>query len=258
MRTRPFIQIAICITVLLASAPIHSARAGTIHAATVNWPPYAASYLPNNGFTTEIITEAFRRTGYDVQISFLPWKRALLLAEQGKMDAVFSAYDSKERREKFIFSDPYVISQTVFCARKDSEIEYAGLEGLKPYRIGVVRSYVNSPEFDAADFLHKEVGNSDIMNLKKLLAGRLDLIVIDKFTAIYLLKNDPTILGDINSVRFLSPPLLYNPTHILFSKKLDKHEEYVKAFNEGLQRMIDDGTYEHIMTTYGFTKEEFN
>ena len=52
----------------------------TIHAenltlATVDWPPFYASNLPENGFYTAITKEAFKRAGYDVQIEFVSWNQ---------------------------------------------------------------------------------------------------------------------------------------------------------------------------------------
>ena len=45
--------------------------------ATTEYPPYYGKDLENGGFMTEIVVEVFKRAGYDAEIKFLPWKRAL-------------------------------------------------------------------------------------------------------------------------------------------------------------------------------------
>lgn len=235
--------------------PPSNINAEVISLTSTNWEPYNGELLPNFGFTSEIISKAFERVGYKVRFTFLPWKRAYEETRKGKYDGLFAAYYSKERAEIFAPSDPYISGTLALCTRKESEIKYKTLRDLSPYIIGVVRGYVNTPEFDKADYLKKEVSNSDIMNLKKLLRGRIDLIVIDKYIALYNLKNSPSIEGDVNSIRFLSPPLDEKPLYIMFSKSVPNFETKVKSFNRGLNEIKTDGTLKSILTKYGFSEE---
>jgi polar amino acid transport system substrate-binding protein len=51
---------------------------------------------------------------------------------------------------------------------------------MKQYTFGVVKGYVNTPEFDAAIFLKKVESASDEEYLRNLINGRVDLIFIDR------------------------------------------------------------------------------
>ncbi|NOR23845.1 MAG: hypothetical protein GQ542_05525 [Desulforhopalus sp.] len=52
--------------------------------ATLNWQPFYGENLPKNGFYAELSREAFKRAGYDLIITFVPWKRAVQMARTGK------------------------------------------------------------------------------------------------------------------------------------------------------------------------------
>ncbi len=222
----------------------------TIKIASLNWEPYIGQDLMNEGLMGEITREAFKRVGYKVEYSYLPWKRAVIMAEKGEYDGYFPSYWSKEREEKSIFTNVITSGPIGFFKIKGSKISFNKLKDLMPYRIGVVRGFVNTPEFDAAVYLKKDEVTSDIQNIKKLLKERVDLIVVDKFVGFYLLnKYLPHMLGQIE---FMSPPLQDKKLYICMSKKTEKVNEKVKAFNKGLKEIKKDGTFDRIMAKHNF------
>ncbi len=229
--------------------------------ATVDWEPYGGEYLPEYGFTSAIIAEACNRVGLKATFHFMPWKRAMGEVRRGKYDALYSAYYSEERAKEFGVSNPYVHGPLVLCAKKGTSISWDGtMRSLEAYRIGVVRGYVNTPVFDKSEFLIKDETTSDLLNLRKLLGGRIDIIVIDKFLAIHMLKTNPTLEGDLQDVQFLSPPLEEKDVHVMFSKSNPGWKRTLELFNKGLEAIEKDGTKESIMKKFGFwlSEEEQN
>lgn len=243
-------QLKMCLLILMGLSLSGLAVGEEITLTSCNWEPYNGKNLPGYGFTSQIIAQAFERVGYKVNFVFLPWKRAVLGTEYGKYEGAFAAYYSKERAEKFAISAAYTHSSLVLCAKKDTKIKYKTLQDLKPYRIGVVMGYVNTTEFDAADFLKKDGSVSDILNLKKLVKDRTDLILIDKYVAMYHLNNDKTLKSEM--VYFLKPALKERDLYILFSKKVPGYQKRVLDFNKGLATIKADGTFKTILTQYGF------
>ncbi|HOO47082.1 MAG TPA: transporter substrate-binding domain-containing protein, partial [Deltaproteobacteria bacterium] len=160
----------------------------TVTLATLDWQPYVGSDMPGYGFNAEIVTEAYKRMGYTVKIEFLSWDDAVNKTQQGEFDGLFPEYYSKERAEEFLYSDFFSNSLLVFYKRKDAKISYASLKDLISYRIGVVKGYINTEEFDSADYLNKVEFNSDLESLNNLVEGKVDLIVIDKLVAQYLIQ----------------------------------------------------------------------
>ena len=218
--------------------------------ATLEWEPYVGEKLRNYGFTSEIVAEAFKRAGYTVEVHFMPWARVLQEVMKGKYDAAYPAYYSKERAKTYILSNSFAEGPLVFCKKKGADISYKTLQDLRPYRIGVVRGYVNTPEFDAADYLRKDIANSDELNLRKLLRGRVDLVVIDKFTAQHILST--VIPEGVDAIEFLEPHLQEKPLYLAVSRKVKGHQQIVKDFNHGLKQITEDGMIRNIMKKYGF------
>lgn len=230
--------------------PAAMAEDKVVRIATLDWEPYIGQKLDGNGFVAEIIREAFKRSGYELQLDFYPWARVVKLASEGKYDGYAPEYYSEEIKQHSVFSDPFKGGPLGFFKRKDEDINYSNLEDLKPYRIGVVRGYVNTAEFDAADYLEKDEAVDDLTNLRKLLKKRINLAVMDKYVGAYLLKqNMPDEAGDLV---FLEPPLKVLDLYVCFSLKAPEYEAKLKAFNEGLKQIKDDGTFDAILKKHGF------
>ncbi|MCF8061123.1 MAG: transporter substrate-binding domain-containing protein [Deltaproteobacteria bacterium] len=243
-----------CFFIVILSSALFSCvlpgQAGErISLATLDWAPYAGKDLPNLGFTSEIVTRAFEHAGYRVDIAFMPWARVLRRVARGDADAMYPAYRSTERARVFALSDPFAQSFLVFYKRVDDDIAYTGLRNLEGYRIGVVRGYVNSPAFDQAEYLLKESTDSDESNLRKLLKGRIDLAVIDLYTARHLLEN--RIPKGLVHLEPLEPPLEVKTLHLAVSRRLPGYRAVVADFNRALSRLSSDGTLEEIKTRQG-------
>lgn len=221
-----------------------------VRLATLEWEPYIGRHLEENGFGAVILREAFQRAGYEVVFSFMPWVRALKETEMGRHDAVCFAYHSKERAEKYLFSTSYAESTLGFCALRDSGITVRSLEDLAAFRIGVVRGFVNTPQFDALEFLRKEEVKNEALNLKKLLNGRVDLIVIDKFIMQHLMKT--RFPGQKGRVAFLAPPLTVHPLYLMFSKVRASSSVKVRAFDRSIEAMKQDGSIHRIMKRFEY------
>ncbi len=205
---------------------------------TCNWQPYAGVNLTNFGFTSDLLSILFSRLGYDTKIDILPWKRAMIMTKQGTYDLAYNAYFSQKRAKDYAFTDPYIHSRVHLCSRQDANVSYKRLSDLKPYRIGVVMGYVNSPEFDQADYLTKDEAVTDLHNLKKLFSNHLDMIVIDKFVAIQAIKTSPFLIANVTDIVFHEPALTTMPVHAIFSKAVPGYKKKVEEFNRELAKMI--------------------
>ncbi len=217
---------------------------------SLDWEPYIGASLPNQGFVAEIVREAFKREGYTVEIQFYPWARTVDMAKKGQVNGYFPEYYAKEIEDYAYFSKPFLGGPVVLFKRKADKISYAKLEDLKPYRIGVVRGYVNEEAFDKAGFLKKEEVTEDIGNISKLLNNRIDLFAADKYVGQYLINknfSDKAKLIDI-----VEKPLTVQDLYVCFSKQAKDGQKLQKDFNSGLKKIQDDGTIKKILKKYGF------
>ena len=227
-------------------------RAETLKIAALDREPYVGQTLTNYGFDSEIITEAFKRAGHQVMIEFMPRDKAIADAAKGDYDAVFPEYYSKERAQDFVYSYVFSNSLLVFYKRTSSNIPYKTLKDLTSYKIGVVKGYINTDELDNAAYLKKVEAESDEDNLHKLAKGELDLIVVDKLVAQYLIKTKvPEAAGKLEAIE---PPLAIHALFVIFPKKLPASEKLAKEFNKAYESMEKDGTIKAIMARTGLAR----
>lgn len=230
-----------------------------VRLSSLEWAPYIGSDMTRRGYVYELVKTAYDRQGYDVDIIFYPWARALRLAQAGEVSGLMPEYYDASREADFAFSEPFPGGPVGFYKRKSSSISFPGDPVLEPhktfrkmkdYRFGVVRGYINTRAFDEADFLTKDEAVSDEINLRKLFHERVDLIFIDQHVARYLINNLPT---DYNQqLEFMSPALENKSLYIAFSRKARDYEQHLEAFNQGLSEMQSDGGLEDILARHGF------
>ncbi len=219
-----------------------------VNLATVHYPPFYSDELPEGGPLTALIRAAFAHEGYGVNVEQLPWARAYKWASEGRYDGLFSAWYRPEREELFVFSAPLPANEVVFFKRKGEDIRFKSLADLLPYRIGVVRGYANPPEFDSLSLKLQKV-TSDEQNLRKLAQSHIDLALIDRYVARFLMASNAPHL--ITRLEWIEPPIQVEAQYVMFSKKAPEHLRLLEAFNRGLANIKLSGDYEKILTRHG-------
>jgi hypothetical protein len=91
---------------------------------------------------------------------------------------------------------------------------------------------------DSVDYLTKDLANSNLANLNKLIANHVDLVVIDRFVARYLLKK--TMMAFINDIEPIEPVLMRQKVHPMFSKSVEGYQLKVTDFNWALTLITAD------------------
>jgi polar amino acid transport system substrate-binding protein len=235
-------------SILLSISATRASAAETIEITTGEYAPWTSESLKHGGFSTHVITEAFKLEGYDVNFTFYPWKRVYDAAKDGKrFHASAWWYTSEERARDFHYSAPLLVDSTVFFYIKDNPIpDWETLDDLKGRRIGATAGYTYTPEFwEAAKSkrLNIQEASSDELNFKKLLKGRIDMFPTSDLVGQKLLKEK---FGPEESVKvaFHPRPLFAAPGHLLFSRQLENGEELMSIFNRGLMKLRDSGQYD--------------
>jgi len=235
------------LVVLLAMAFVWSgiARAGgPVQLVSTEYPPYMGAGLPNGGITVDIVTRAFRRAGYEPVVTFRPWARALDEAQEGQYDGVIFLWHSVEREKYFAFSDALPANQIGFYKLKRDRISFRTLAELGAYTIGIGRGYVNPTAFDAAH-LHTESGVDDEENLRKLDAGRLDMVLIDRGVAAYLLGT--RLAGFATEMEWVDPPIEEQIQYLGMPLSRPGYKDRLEAFNRALASLYADGTVKSLI-----------
>ncbi|TDR41604.1 amino acid ABC transporter substrate-binding protein (PAAT family) [Tahibacter aquaticus] len=229
-----------------------------IQLATLEWPPYVGAELPGQGYAAEVVRAACARGGIEVRFEFMPWARALMLAQQGSYAGVLPEYSNPLRERQFVFSAPFPGGPVGLYKRHGDAIAYArspaedldaALRSLARYRIGTVRDFVNNEVFDRADYLKREESASDTINLRKLQHGRIDLVFIDRWVAEYVLRTD-ALLKDA-ALEMLQPPIAEPALHVAWSRTADVVAQARPACDRGLGAIQADGTLSRLREKHG-------
>ena len=238
-----------CLLGLLITTSAWSANERTLTIAIEPWAPFAAPDLPRNGFLSALTRAAVDAAGYESRIQFMPWARALLEVRQGDREVLMGAYYTDERARVYWYSEPVYETRVGLIGLDGIGIEtYDSLRDLTGYTIGVGRGFANSPEFDAAEFLDKEIVENQNLNLRKLFSGRLDLITGSFDRVPSTAKNEGY---DISRLRYLEPPLKTHTIHVGVSRALPDGEAIRDAIYRGLAEIRANGTYERILEEIG-------
>lgn len=239
--------------VLIASLAIPPGPArseNTVNLATLDWEPYIGAKMKDQGYVAILVKEAYRAAGYTVKFSFMPWARVVAMARAVRYDGYLPEYFAESLQADYLVSDPFPGGPLGFFKRKADPIVFKSLEDLKPYKIGVVRDYVNTGEFDRAGYLMKEEANNDVINLRKLVGKRVDLVVMDKVVGLYLMHQD--MPDRLQEVEFMEPPLEEKKLYLCISRKTPDAEAKMRAFNNGLKIIKNNGKLTAILKANGF------
>jgi polar amino acid transport system substrate-binding protein len=228
---------------LLCSGVGHGAE--RIVLATLEWPPYTGAKLPGNGTIAVVVRDALAAVGYELELRFYPWSRAV---QEASMDpdvvGFFPEYPNAERETQFIVSDVFGKSPLGFAHRVNVAFSWNELADLRKYSLGTVAGYVNSDEFDRLvkqGELKVDTSNTDALNLRKVLAARIEAAVVDENVFDYLMKTDP-LLQQRQDEMAMSSQLLKIHDMVVCFVRTEAGAEMARRFNEGLKRIgVDYG-----------------
>lgn len=240
-------SLAGCALLLVSQFSSFSVKADVLTLTSLEWPPYSSPKLMQNGASIAVVSAAIQAMGHELKVEFYPWERAVYLATN---DAQYAGYfpeylfESKE----ILFSNSIGLGPLGFVENSATPVTWASLSDLKPYKIGVVRGYVNTEELDqmiATGVLKSEAVSSDSQNLAKVGHGRISLAVIDSNVFQYLLENTPAIDPIKANLQMNSQLLVEKSLHVAFTNN-PEGERWKNILNDGLSR-ID---VEKIMADY--------
>lgn len=226
------------LTLCLALLPL-SAAAGTRVLVTGEWPPYTGVQEPEGGSMTAIVRAAYAALGDEVRIGFFSWYRIRRLPQDNNgITGSFPHYNAEERATRCHFSNAIGSSPLGLALPLRSHLAWRRLEDLGRYRIGTVKSYSNTLEFDrlvAAGRLRTLSALSDADNLRNLLAGKVDAAVIDRNVFAYLLKQEP-FRDSAPLLRLDHRLLVVHNLYVCFPKN-DRGRAERDRFNRGLETL---------------------
>lgn len=241
------------VAIFLVSSISYSAE-NRLTIGTDDWPPYEyMEGVPGNeylsGFSTEVILAVLCKMKTEIKgrIEQYPWARGENMVIKGDIDMLYTAATSVSRSKITHYpSESLTESAWSFFIRSEDagKIKFEELNDLKSRRIGVVRAYVYTPEL--WDFMKQNSNYEEVpgdeQNIKKLMYNRVDLIVMDLWNGLYLIKK----MGLQGKIIALDKPIEKISLYPIFSMNtvskdyVDKFSEELKAFKktEGYKSLV--------------------
>jgi len=151
---------------------------------TEHWPPFNFLNAEGkvDGIATNTIKQIVSEAGFDYDIELLAWRRAYNKAKNNKNVLLYTIYKLDNRTEDFQWICPLIQTPgvKVYALSERDDIKISKLEDLRHYVIGIINTGWTFEYFKINGFKpgeHLDLGKSESANIKKLLLGRVDLVV---------------------------------------------------------------------------------
>jgi len=214
-----------------------------IIATDATWPPMEFVDANKNivGFDIDLMNAIAKAMGFEVEFRNTAWDGIFAGLDSGSYDAILSSVTIlDERKQTYDFSDPYLnAGQAVVVEIDNSTI--SGGDDLSGKTVGAQIGTTGA--FAVADIQGATLKEYDTIDLAfmDLVNGLLDAVVTDTpVAADYALASDQFK----GKVKIVGEPLTEELYGMCVRK--NKSQEFVQAFNEGLKKIKEDGTYAKI------------
>ncbi len=220
-----------------AAAGVDGARAADAPLLTLDWPPYSGN-IPEQGFLSVVLRQAFASQGHSLSVKVYPWRRAIKLAMEGGSSGPLGFYSASQqecRDANGVLSDAIGTFQFGLAQRKGSAPPWRDWPDLHGKRIGVVDGYDNGPDLTRLieqGLVTADIAPSDLFSLKKLEASRVDYVSIDLQVFQHLARTHK-LKGLELAARATMPKL---PLFVCFNRTAAAQSMRL-ALNEGLKRV---------------------
>jgi len=234
-----FFGTAIC-SILVAE------EASLIPISTEDYPPYEMKDSPQGlkGFDYELASEIFSEMGFEPDITFLPWERALRHAKTGTSVGILTCAYIKQREEFILYSDAISNYTDGFITLKNfTGPELKTLEAAKGKSVASIKNYASLQALKDLNIEAVEAPTTEHA-LKMLQYKRFDYLYVNLEAAMFKAKElgitDQLSVTPINQLNF----------YFCFSKKWPDIEKLAEQFNAILQQKKADGSYDKIHSKY--------
>jgi polar amino acid transport system substrate-binding protein len=238
--------------VMLFAVHITAFASEPLKLAVFEYPPFLTQARSDFGIEPAIVRSAFEQVGVTVEFSFYPAARALEKARQGHVDGTLGWVHSSEREQAFFYSETIATAPLVFFHMKTRPVTWKNYDDLKSLRIGTVNKYFYGTDFhqaQASALIQVDAVTDDALNLKKLVAGRIDLTPINLYVGYYLARQ---IFDTETASEFThsEQALRVSEHHLLLPRCVEQSNVRLSQFNRGLEAIKQNGHYQVIMDRY--------
>ena len=211
------------------------------------WPPMEFVDANKNivGFDIDLMNAIAKEQGFEVEFRNTAWDGIFAGLETGSYDAILSSVTiTDERKQVYDFSDPYMnagqaivvkIDDTTIASEQDLVGKVVGAQ------IGTTGAFAVA---DIADTTLKEYDTVDLAFLD-LINGNVVAVLCDTPVAADYALASAEYKG---KVKIVGEPLTEEYYGLTVRK--GKSQDLLKAFNEGLNKLKENGTYDSLYSKW--------
>lgn len=146
------------------------------------------------GFDIDLAKATSEKMGKEIVFQPIDWSSKESELNSGRIDLIWNGYTvTDERKEKVLFTKPYLANAQVIVTLKDSDIEK--LDQLKGKTVGLQAQSSASDALNAAPIASELKGTTEfkdnVLALTDLKNGRVDAVVIDEVVIDYYMTKEP-------------------------------------------------------------------
>jgi len=194
------------------------------------------------GNGSDKVREVMARAGVTYTMEIQPWKRAYTAALERPDTCVFSTTRLPERERLFKWIGPTDSADWILLGRADRNYALKSLDDARKLRIGTYNG-------DARDAYLRERGfqvdpaQSDVLNPRKLLEGRIDLWAAS-------MRRGSTVLQQNGWAGRIVPVLVFRQVDVYLACHRSVSDALVQKMNAAVAAMQRDGTARRIEQRY--------
>ena len=228
---------------------------------TCGWEHYAPYQFAGDtsdntpqGLDVELMNAIAAHAGMTVRWVEAPWKRQLLMVENGTLHVAVSASHTAQREEYAHFSRPYRSEEPMLFVRKGTaeQYSYQSIDDLLSdgdLSLGVARGYVYSPDWEsrmAGEVACRIVEATTEEHLVRILAaGRIQGALLDRFSGGHMVSE----LNLTEAIERDNLIISSVPIHIMASRT-SVDEATLARLNAAIEALNADGTVAEILARY--------
>lgn len=226
----------ILLTMLVAVGATHAAIAEQVTLVGSPWAPYFEQSLPENGLAAHIVSEAFRRAGYDTVLEVRGWHEALQGAELGIGYVLLSAWRTDQRAETLAFSKAYLQNIVGLVKIRGRAFEYPELfDGSRGDLVmGLVKDYAYGDALAQFSGLRRAEAEALPKAVLDLVKGNTSFIVGDELALRFHVN---TYFKEQRDDFEYSRPVAMRGLRIAVSRNHEGHEKIIADFEAAIETM---------------------
>lgn len=235
------------ICLLVAASPL--AAEPLVIGAEDDWAPYCALDKQSGqpiGLAPELVKAVFATEKLEIAFRPLPFARCMHDAKSGKVVGCFNATITEENRNQYYWHKTPMFEEDLaifaLASEPNRDLQLSSLEGKK---VGITLGYTYPTDFMDNTKITRFEAKSDAQILEMLVRGRVDYILMNGMPG-YLQIQQRQLTGKVIKVGKISTDGFW----LAFSRTHPQGEAISKQFEEGLQKIKNNGTYELLIRDF--------